>query len=280
MTLTMCKGLPAAGKSTWAKAQNAYRVNKDDLRAMMNNGKWSKINEAYILKVRDAIIELHLLDKNDVIVDDTNLALKHEATLRILAMKHEAGFVVKDFTDVDPYTCIERDAKRPNPVGHAVIMRMYRKYLQPKPPVYDPALPRAIICDLDGTLCLFGDKNPYDRDFENDICNPAVKSILLNQETAECEGVSPVKVILLSGRKGQYREQTVEFLSKNDLYAYRLFMRPNDDTRKDAIVKKEMYDQYIFGKYNVLYVLDDRDQVVRLWRSLGLPCLQVNEGDF
>ena len=59
-----------------------------------------------------------------------------------------------------------------------------------------------------------------------------------------------------------------------------LLMRKDNDDRKDSIVKKEIYDNEILGKYNVLFVLDDRDQVVKLWRSLGLVCLQVANGDF
>ena len=50
MKLIMTKGLPASGKSTWAKQYlddnpGTKRVNKDDLRAMLDNGKWSKRNE-------------------------------------------------------------------------------------------------------------------------------------------------------------------------------------------------------------------------------------------
>ena len=50
--------------------------------------------------------------------------------------------------------------------------------------------------------------------------------------------------------------------------------------RKDSVVKQEMFMAHIAMKYNVLYVLDDRNQVVQLWRSLGLKCLQVADGAF
>ena len=55
----MLKGLPASGKSTYAKklANKGWtRVNKDDLRAMLNDGKWSRSNEKFVLKVRDFIV--------------------------------------------------------------------------------------------------------------------------------------------------------------------------------------------------------------------------------
>jgi hypothetical protein len=57
-------------------------------------------------------------------------------------------------------------------------------------------------------------------------------------------------------------------------------MRAEGDTRKDSIIKEEIYRAEIENKYNVLFVLDDRNQVVELWRRLGLTCLQVAEGNF
>ena len=57
-------------------------------------------------------------------------------------------------------------------------------------------------------------------------------------------------------------------------------MRPAGDRRRDSIVKAELFDRKVRDEYRVLVVLDDRKQVVDMWRSLGLTCLQVAEGDF
>jgi hypothetical protein len=60
-----------------------------------------------------------------------------------------------------------------------------------------------------------------------------------------------------------------------------LIMRAAGDFRKDAIIKKEIFSNYVEGKYFVELVLDDRNQVVDLWRNdLQLPCFQVFYGDF
>lgn len=70
------KGLPASGKSTWAKAEvertkkNTVRVNKDDLRAMM--GGYRHDNEEIVIELRNKLIKKALLQKRHVIVDDTN----------------------------------------------------------------------------------------------------------------------------------------------------------------------------------------------------------------
>lgn len=61
---------------------------------------------------------------------------------------------------------------------------------------------------------------------------------------------------------------------------YELHMRPAGDRRRDSIVKAELFDRHVRDQYRVLVVLDDRKQVVEMWRSLGLTCLQVAEGDF
>ena len=57
-------------------------------------------------------------------------------------------------------------------------------------------------------------------------------------------------------------------------------MRKEKDYRQDAIIKQEIYENEIEGKYNIHFVLDDRDQVVAMWRKKGLTCLQVDYGDF
>jgi hypothetical protein len=57
-------------------------------------------------------------------------------------------------------------------------------------------------------------------------------------------------------------------------------MRKHNDFRKDAIVKKEIYEEKIADHHDVLCVFDDRQLVVEMWRELGLTCMQVAPGDF
>lgn len=277
----MTKGLPASGKSTWAKEwvdnhENWKRINKDDLRNIFDNGKWSEGNEKFIIFSRDILVYNLLCKKINVIVDDTNFAPKHEVQLKAMAKECGAKFEIKDFTDITPETCIERDLKRPNSVGSKVIMKMYNQYLKPVPPVvkYNPKLSDAIICDIDGTLAFSNGENWYDRDFTQDGVNEPIKEIV----NAFAE--KGLFVILVSGRKMEYREKTIKWLDKNFIANNLLLMRDFGDVRKDSIVKEEIYNTHIRKQYNVKFVLDDRNQVVELWRNLGLTCLQVAEGDF
>ena len=62
---------------------------------------------------------------------------------------------------------------------------------------------------------------------------------------------------------------------------YELFMRPQGDSSKDATIKYELFEKHILGRYYVELVVDDRQQVVDMWRrQLGLTCVQVDYGDF
>ena len=57
-------------------------------------------------------------------------------------------------------------------------------------------------------------------------------------------------------------------------------MRKTGDNRKDSIIKEEIYRNLIEPNYNIEFVLDDRNQVVDMWRRIGLTCLQVADGNF
>ena len=101
-------------------------------------------------------------------------------------------------------------------------------------------------------------------------------------ELEECDWSDKwdIKVIILSGRKSECEESTKEWLEKNHINYNELYMRADWDNREDSIIKRELYIEHIEGKYNVDFVLDDRNRVVRMWRELGLKCLQVEYGAF
>jgi tRNA uridine 5-carbamoylmethylation protein Kti12 len=279
--IIMTKGLPGSGKTYWAKQAQRTEpttvlVNKDDLRDMLHQGAWSRDREAFVLKVRDFIVVEAIKENKPVIVHDTNLAAKHETRLRQLAKENGAEFEIKDFTWVLVDDCIRQDLMRERSVGEKVIRKMFNQFLKPKIKVqgYDASLPYCVICDLDGTLALFGDANPYDRDFMQDQINPVIKRII--DDVTEDLG----KLIIVSGRTDKFAFDTGKWLEENKINFTSLYMRKEGDVRKDRIVKEEIYKEHIQGKYNVLFVLDDRNQVVDMWRSMGLICLQVADGDF
>jgi predicted kinase len=280
--VTLLRGLPACGKTTWAKEQlkacpgRYKRISKDDLRAMLDNGTWSKHNEQFILKARNSLILAALQDGYHVLIDDTNLHPKHEDAIREL-VKGLAAVSIQDFTHVPLEVCLERDRQRPNYVGEQVIRRMYRDFLQPKRLTYlpDPALPRAIICDIDGTLALTAGRNPYDAEHcEQDALNVPVTSILAGRHQAG------EQILLVSGRQECHRAPTERWLAAQSISYTALWMRPTGDQRKDVLIKEEIYKEQIEGRYAITFALDDRNQTVAFWRSLGIATFQVADGDF
>lgn len=120
--IMLLRGLPGSGKSTYARKlveeQGYVRVNKDELREMLNNGKHSQSKEMLVLEIRDSIIEHTIKSGRNVVVDDTNIHPKHERTIQAVANIVKADLIINDsFMSVPIETCIENDLKRLNSVG-------------------------------------------------------------------------------------------------------------------------------------------------------------------
>lgn len=280
--IIMLKGLPGSGKTTFAKEllkndRSFKRINKDDLRAMIDDGKWSTQNEKFIVHMRDSFIALALHNGYSVVVDDTNLAPKHAMKLKNLAKIAEVEFEEK-FIDTPIEECIKRDLKRTRSVGEKVIKKMQQEFLGEKrfskKPEHIEGAPNAIIVDIDGTLAIRQNRNPFDwKKVGQDRPNQPIVDLVLNL-------MKDHRIILVSGRDEVCRDETSLWLQNNGIGACPLFMRPRDNNEKDSIIKRRIYDEHIKPHFNVKYVIDDRNQVVEMWRELGLTCLQVAEGDF
>jgi predicted kinase len=321
----MCVGIPACGKSTYAKQivskdpDNWVRVNNDDLRAMMNGSVWSSNYEKMVTDTRNYLIRDALKRGKNVIIDNVNINRRHFDDVCKIAKSVNIDVQIYEkpfYIELDE--AIERDAKREGKakVGEQVVRKWFKesggtsfKFYKPRVEIYKqnmgarnstveaPAhiagLQEAVLCDLDGTLALIHDRSPYDasdcdvKDLPN---TPVIETIKAHYHQGR-------KIIFCSGREDKYRPETIRFIEKycRDLcnhsdcdvvgfdrgtIQYELFMRKTDDFRKDAIIKEEIYQNEIEGKYNVLLVLDDRNQVVNYWRSIGLTCFQVAPGDF
>ncbi len=285
----MMRGLPGSGKSTYAKKlldenPNAYkRINRDELRAMFDNGQFSQGNEKFVKQVRDMLILKALEDGKHVIVDDTNLSSTNESRIRQLVQefnKTHQDNVTVEVVEMDTALaeCIARDAKREKPVGARQIGRMHRQFFTDgsRYTPQDPTLPKAIMCDLDGTLALLNGRNPYDsKGCEKDLLNEPVAQVLKTYKNLGH------RILLISGRKDTARTETENWLKQHGISYHLLLMRAGDDNRRDSIIKSELFHLHIRDKFYIEFILDDRNQVVDMWRNeLGLPCWQVYYGDF
>jgi predicted kinase len=250
---------------------------------MLNNSKFSKDNESYILSLRDEIIISSLVQGKNVVVDDTNLDPKHLIAFESIASEFLSDFEIR-FFDVDLQECIRRNALREKPVPEKAIYAMYERYLKPPQQVieYDEDKEEAIIVDIDGTLAHISDgRSPYDASRAmNDSLDDAVSVI-----TAMCYNHG-YRVIILTGRDEEHREITEEWLKANGVEYDELYTRLDSDVDEngkkleDSIVKERLFRTHVEPRFNVKFVLDDRNRVVNMWRRIGLKCLQVAEGNF
>lgn len=300
--LILTRGLPASGKTSFAKEWVArergsrVRVNRDDLRGMIHDGEFERgVTEERIIAARNALVGDALRRGVSVVVDDTNLRHRDATFAQQLAARYGAELHVVDYTAaVSLEECLRRNANRGDDerVDSAVIKDMHNRFLrnrtlplavpelkQPseEPVERDATLPPAIIVDVDGTIAYNdGHRSPYDFSrVSEDKVNADVRN-LINREWE-----TGAQVIFLSGRDDSCREATAEWLGDNVTPAlFELVMRETGDRRPDWLVKLELFNEYVRGEYDVSYVLDDRQQVVDMWRRLGLTCLQVADHQF
>jgi hypothetical protein len=144
-----------------------------------------------------------------------------------------------------------------------------------------------ILCDIDGTAAdithrrHFVENKPkrwdkfYDAmiyDTPNMWCAYLLQAVIYDGH----------EIVFISGRPDNYREQTETWLKKfypfcaDNLIVH---MRPANNTEPDYVIKERTYDAE-FANKDVLFVIDDRQQVVDMWRRRGLTVLQCDEGNF
>jgi len=295
--------LPGSGKTSWAKswiynqkAPRPVRVNRDDTRFLLY-GKYSGLTfpeEEQVTKIQQGQATMMLTWGFDVIIDDTNLNAKTVKGWQHLAQANGSRFQNVDFPmEVDE--CKKRVASRlwrgGRFVPDDVIDKMHNKYLRTGFPEIKPLEPQkalaevykprpdlrsAYLFDVDGTLTRGPhNRSPYDWDKvgQDKVNEPVVALLAALKPTAH--------IIVVSGRDGACRSQTYRWLVENQIWFDQLHMREAGDSRKDAVIKAEIFDREIRNRYNVLGVFDDRQQVVDFWRrSLGLTVFQVAEGKF
>lgn len=314
MKLTILRGISGCGKSTWARQQNAVVVSRDDLRVLLfpdvaveeyYKSPLIGEREKTVTIMQDAMVAAALKAGRDVIVDNTNIEWKFVKQLAKIGYRYGAEVELKVF-DVTLQEAVWRDARRAEAggrfVGEPVIRKQYERFksnknkqldpvFMPTPYFGTPGAPKAVLVDVDGTIAHMKDyRSPFDwksvgKDDPDLNVMQIVNWIRLgmyhdNSTVGHLFGEPQARVILMSGRDEVCRQETFDWCVSWDFNYDELFMRPEGDMRPDNIVKAELFDTHIRDHYDVVGVLDDRDQVVDMWRRMGLTCLQVAEGDF
>lgn len=299
--LIICRGYPGCGKTTWANGRvlqdpSITRISRDDIRFNMlgidpAKGVGTNEQEIQVSRIHLLLVNEMLASGRNVIVDDTNLQLKVARKWADAAQMVGAEFKVVDF-EVDVDECIYRNNKRSifgrRHVPVEIIKNMAKKHPFPFLAVHpsdavsfdyryepDTNLPPAYVFDVDGTLAQMDGRSPYEW---HRVGSDKPKNDIVHM--AQVLFVAGYQIIVMSGRDGACFDLTAKWLDEHNVYYHKLVMRPQGDTRKDNIVKVELFRQHVAPNYYVRGCFDDRNQVVEMWRTIGLTCYQVCEGNF
>lgn len=287
--ILVLQGPPASSKTTWAREfikgkTDWVIVNRDSLREGRGD-YWVPTQEEYISDLEEFSIRAAIKRGYNVIIDATNLNPKTQEKWKKIANETKSTLEFKEFY-VPFKVAVERDKNRERSVGEKVLKRFYQQYYPEKYAQemadnryikeQDKTLPKCIIVDCDGTICLHQGRDPYDlskvsTDKPND---PLIDLIRILSGS--------VDIIFFSGREGteQCRKDTAKWINDNIGISYKLYMRSEKDYRSDEIIKEELYNKYIKDKYYCIAIFDDRDRCIKKWREMGLLACQVYYGDF
>lgn len=299
-SLIVLRGAPASGKTTWARAWveasplSRARVNRDDLRMQLfgRPAPLDRVQEDAVSKCERQSVKALLRGGYDVVVDATHIKQSYVNDWVKVADECGAKVVVEEFF-VALDELLSRDRARiaagERGVGDEVVEAFHSRlensgrlgqpgpagasegytYVAPEGP-----MPNAFIFDIDGTLAHMDGRSPFDMTrVDQDRADHAVAEMARHLARDH-------HIVIVSGREEHGRALTEEWLERHEITHTRLLMRPTGDNRKDSTVKLEIFRRDIAPHYRVLGVFDDRDQVVHMWRSIGLKCYQVAPGDF
>jgi predicted ABC-type ATPase len=309
-TMFIYRGIPGSGKTTQAmKDQHLYGgvlVGRDHIRKGLGiTGVGTPEQENQITALQNDQIHDAFENLLNVFVDDMNLKDSYVTRLKTIARSYGADVSIVDLRDVDVETAVarakDRAARGGREVPEELIRDLHRRFVlkqssggkhrakpgqrkgmpefyQPEPHIRHADLEDAVIIDLDGTTALKSEYRgfyDYDERVSLDLPNqPIIRMVrgLINS------GLYPV---FLSGRMDSCADATRLWIQKH-VYcgSFDLYMRKTGDTRPDYVVKDEMFARYVQGHFNVELAIDDRNQVVDLWRAKGIPAIQVADGNF
>ncbi len=295
--IVLC-GISGSGKSTYASQlvrenpQEYALVNRDKIRELLFGYTEETISSYYLREdlgklekqvtlYEDTLIHEGLNLGRTVIVDATHLETKYLKRFEFWNVPIEYKYF-----DISIITALVRDGNRTRKVGVDIINKQFEKYkkldrlpnFEPVEFIQDETLRPCIIYDIDGTIAQKGDRSAYD--WKSVGKDSMVSNVIATMDYIDSlKRKSRPEIIICTGRDGVCFRETSDWLEENNIPWDTIYMRDEGDQRPDWVVKEEMWREIAKENYIVM-LYDDRNQVCRRARALGLKVAQVEYGNF
>lgn len=299
--LIVTVGISGSGKSTWAHEKwlsdpkKYVIVNRDKIRELLFGFSEAGMSRYYgmsnisglekqVTRYEDTLINDGLNHGRTVIVDATHLTAKY-----LERFKHWNVITEVVVFEIELADALSRDLSRNRVVGDRVISKQYNRFctlmqqLSKDPIDFTPVTiiqnkdnTPVFIFDIDGTLAHMNrdTRSPYDwHKVGEDSLDIPTACMAYAAHEAEYE------VIICTGRDAICLGETEQWLDDNNIQYSKIYTRDQADQRADWIVKEEMWRK-IAEDNHIIGIFDDRLQVVRRARSLGLKVFNVEYSNF
>lgn len=290
------RGLPASGKSTLARKivdanpTHTARFNWDDIRNMMGP-YWipERENTKVLNALRDAFINNMMSNQWDIVIDNMNLNPKELEHYNKIVSEYNNNHTDKYeievttlFTPVEE--CVRRDALRSNPIGESVIRSIWQRYrnflcteenkeiVSKLKPATD--LPKAVIFDVDNTLCFNTSGRPYYGTAQGLLDDVPNTNAIIAAQVYHSGGI---KVLLVTGREGtdEIKEATQKWMENNQVPIDEYYFRPVNNRESGDKIKVQIISG-ISNKYNIIGIYEDSSKIVKSLREMGYTVFQPN----
>lgn len=158
---------------------------------------------------------------------------------------------------------------------------------------------KCIIVDIDGTIALDKHGEIIPTDFTREGWNDFHKHMDMYNadrfipiwstiDMIKCivnDSLGTIAIFFVTARedtgKGKIRDNTLELLTNYFPYVVdeQLYMRAENDFRSSAEVKRDILLHDILPKYNVLFAVDDEEDNIKMFQTLGITAYKVYLGD-
>lgn len=144
------------------------------------------------------------------------------------------------------------------------------------------AKPKAVIFDVDGTLASTKWREHYVAGANKDwsafhggmvLDSPIAETV----EAARRYHDEGYTVIALTLRPERFRPHMWRWFDENDVPVDELYLRPTNDYRDGAVVKRDIYEKQIKPRYDVVKAYDDYTKIVDMWTEAGVPAVNVHD---